>query len=77
MSRASDVVTPTGREGVQPCDHPSPVKIEAAYDGVADLRYSGLIINGVLVVAAAWCPACGAFALAAPNEPYAWRTPSP
>jgi len=54
-----------------------PVKIEAAYDGVADLRYSGLIINGVLVVAAAWCPACGAFALAAPNEPYAWRTPSP
>lgn len=51
------------------------VNIEAAYGGLADLRYSGLCVDGVAqaVAAVAWCRACGALGIGKPNEPFVWR----
>lgn len=53
------------------------VKVEAAYGGVSDLRYSGVCVDGVdqPVAAVAWCSACGALGVAKPNEPFVWRRP--
>jgi hypothetical protein len=62
------------------CHHPSPVKIKTEYDARRSLF---LLVedrsDGVehTVACAAWCPDCGALALAAPNQPYEWRDPKP
>jgi hypothetical protein len=61
------------------CLHPRPLRFEGAYDGVDDIRYSGLRVSEYqqrerLEWAAHWCPSCGSIAFGR-GSVLVWRMP--
>jgi len=83
IARALWTLLPDGNKPAIPdptsvleCQHDAPrVRLEAAYDAVPDLRYSGisLVDEGSLVARVVWCSKCGALGTTSNGAPLTWR----